>query len=174
MLMHHASYALLSWLVGFEHRASRLSTRWGKCNNASRSKAFKLEGVLGVPRPVSRPWTIQLDILVSRFSGKNLLVSLLHGIICLQRMHSPDVLGLDHMSDHLSCSTNLGSDFAGVNNVHGDHCQRHEQGIEDEKVPLARDDVARVALSVLDHTDDRSNEDQNAHNIERDHMLLPW
>lgn len=58
--------------------------------------------------------------------------------------------------------------------VHDDHSQPHDKRVEDVEEELARYDVSVVALDIFDNSHNGSDEDENADDIQRDHVFLPW
>jgi hypothetical protein len=64
-------------------------------------------------------------------------------------------------------------DFARVDPIHDHHRNPHDQRIKNVEEHLVDHDEPIVSLGVLDHAHDRSHEDQDADEVERDHVLLP-
>jgi hypothetical protein len=58
--------------------------------------------------------------------------------------------------------------------VHDDHGKPHDQCVEYVEEVLMDHDVPGSTLRILDYADNRSDEDQDADDIKRDHVLLPW
>lgn len=65
------------------------------------------------------------------------------------------------------------TNLAGVEPVHVDEDDEHESAVEDVQVDLVGEERAVHALDVLDETEDASDEDEGAGDVEQDQVSQP-
>ena len=70
-------------------------------------------------------------------------------------------------------TTQVSSHLARMHPIHGDHGQPHDKRIEDVEEDLTGDDVPIIALGVFHDSYNGSYKDQDADQVQRDHVLLP-
>jgi hypothetical protein len=83
-----------------------------------------------------------------------------------------DLFQLPRLGESLA-TTKACRNFARVDPVHDNHRDPHDQRVEDVEEDLVGHDEAVVALGVLNHSHDRTHEDQDADEVQGDHVLLP-
>lgn len=96
----------------------------------------------------------------------------------LNRLHHLNLTPLldfakeDEIPRRLSTTADQSLDLAGMDVAHNGHGGEHQQRIEDVKIPLPRQDVAAVSLSILDEAHNRSDEDEDADAVQAPHVFL--
>lgn len=73
----------------------------------------------------------------------------------------------------LMTATNQAVNLAGVLVLKDKHSDEHEKRVEDIDKGLMLHQISVIAIQVLHHTDNGSNQDQNAGCVESNHMACP-
>lgn len=71
-------------------------------------------------------------------------------------------------------TTHKAVDLAGVRVVKNEHHDKHEQSVKDIDEYLMFHEESLVSLDVLDHTNDRSDQDEDTGNIKGIHVPIPY
>ena len=81
---------------------------------------------------------------------------------------------MDHLNTpNVASSLDATVDLAGVVPIEYQHYGQHQTSIKNIEENLMTEDVCRKPLQAIDYMEHRTNQNENAANIESGHVLLP-